>query len=252
MAGAGATDEDVTEDRLYGGRLTLRQPKRGYRMNLDTVLLGASVAGADGAVLEAGCGVGGALLCAAKRFWETHPAMRFVGVESEPDYAALARANVITNGMGARVEIVEGDALDFVAARNFAGVFFNPPYEIEGKGRPPLPERRAAHVAREPLDQWIARLSNALSGGAWMTMIHRAERLSDILGAMEGRLGGVEIIPIRPRAGEAASRVIVRGRKGSRAPLTIAEEIVLHDASGAKHTLRAEAILRGEAAIREA
>ena len=30
---------ETTDDALFGGRLTLRQPRRGYRFNLDAVLL---------------------------------------------------------------------------------------------------------------------------------------------------------------------------------------------------------------------
>jgi tRNA1(Val) A37 N6-methylase TrmN6 len=80
-------------------------------------------------------------------------------------------------------------------------------------------------------------------------MIHRAAKLPEIFAALEGRLGGVEIVPIRPRAGEAAGRILVRARKGSRAPFRLCAGLVLHDASGAKYTPETEAVLRGEAAI---
>ena len=81
---------DVTEDRVLGGRVLLRQPARGYRAGLDAALLAAACDAPDGArVLEAGSGVGGALLQAAARRPKTH----FVGVERDPAACRLAGLN---------------------------------------------------------------------------------------------------------------------------------------------------------------
>jgi tRNA1(Val) A37 N6-methylase TrmN6 len=152
--------------------------------------------------------------------------------------------------MTQRIEIVTGDVLDRSANLGvFDGVFANPPFDEEGEGRAPAPARRHAHVADAPIDRWIAALADRLKGGAALTMIHRAAKTPEILAALDGRLGGAELIPIRTRAGEAAKRVIVRARKGSRGPFRLCRELVLHGASEAKYTPETEAILRGEAPI---
>ena len=57
------------------------------------------------------------------------------------------------------------------------------------------------------------------------------------------------VIPIRPRASEPAKRIVVRARKGSRAPLRLLRGLDLHDASGAKYTPETDAILKGEALL---
>ncbi len=67
---------EVTEDTVLNGRVRLRQPVAGYRAGMDAALLAAACdAGPDDRVIEAGCGVGGALLAAAAR----RPGARFVG-----------------------------------------------------------------------------------------------------------------------------------------------------------------------------
>lgn len=240
-------NNDTTEDALLAGQVRLRQPARGYRVNLDTVLLAAALEiGAGARAMEAGCGVGGALLAAAWRCAEAD----FVGVEREPDYAALARENATLNGFEARVSIVEGDALDRgLEIGVFDAVFFNPPFDLEGEGRAPDAARRAAHIADAPLERWIAALADRLKGGGVLSLIQRASRLDEILAAFEGRLGGVEILPLYPRAGEPAKRVLARARKGSRAPLKLLGGHVLHDESGAKHRPEIEAVLRGESGL---
>lgn len=237
----------ITEDALLGGRIRIRQPGRGYRVNVDTLLLAAAVDAPAGArLMEAGCGAGAALIAVAVRSENT----RLVGIERDQNMAAIARENVALNAMSDRIEIVTGDALERNANGGvFDGVFLNPPFDAEGEGRAPAPARRYAHVSDAPLDDWIGALADRLSGGAALTMIHRAAKTGAILAALEGRLGGIELMPVRPYADAAAKRVIVRARKGSRAPLRLLKGLDLHDRSGAKYTPEIEAIVRGEAIL---
>jgi tRNA1(Val) A37 N6-methylase TrmN6 len=234
----------TTDDRLLGGRVVFRQHKEGYRANADTLLIAAAVEAGPGArLLEAGCGAGGALLAVASRA----PGASFLGVERDPALAALARENAAANGWSGRIEIVAGDALQLGAVGTFDGVFCNPPFDRPGEGRPPDPSRRGARIAEAPIEAWVKALADRLRGGAALTLIHRAAALGEILAALEGRLGGAEIFPIRPRAEAPASRVLVRARKGSRAPLSLYRGLDLHDESGAKFTPAADALFRGAA-----
>jgi tRNA1(Val) A37 N6-methylase TrmN6 len=79
--------------------------------------------------------------------------------------------------------------------------------------------------------------------GGLMILIHRPDALPVILKTLAGRAGGITILPVYPRREAAAGRVLVRGKKGSRAPLSIAPPLVLHEGKG--FTSAAEAIHRG-------
>lgn len=244
-------NQELTEDALLGGRIRIRQPKLGYRVNADTLLLAAAVEAKTGMrLLEVGCGVGAALIAVAARTANA----KFVGLERDANMASIARENLAMNGMSTDAEIVTGDVLGRDANRvdlggAFDGVFFNPPFDAEGEGRAPSEARRHAYIADEPIERWVAALADRLTGGAALTLIHRAHKLPEILSALEGRLGGVEVVPIRPRANDPAKRVVVRARKGSRAQLKLLKGLDLHDASGTKHTPEAEALLRGETTL---
>lgn len=249
-------EPEITEDALLGGRLRIRQPKRGYRVNVDTLLLAATLPDArirsNGTrVVELCCGVGAALLAVAVGHTREGE-VEFVGIERDPQYADLARQNVELNAQSHRTKIIEADALDPQADFGvFDYVFFNPPYDSAQEGRPPAEAKRAAFIADRPIEDWIRVWSNRMGAHSNMTLIHRAHRLGEILAAFEGRLGGVEVFPIRPAANAKARRVIVRGWKGSRAPLKLFAGLDLHpsdDAKG-KYTPEAEAILRGDAHI---
>lgn len=236
--------EQVTEDAILGGRVRVRQPARGYRFNVDTILLAASIECSHGArLMEAGCGVGAALLAVGARCANA----TLLGLERDQNIASIARENVALNAMTQRIEIVTGDVFDRTAATGtFDGVFFNPPFDHEEEGRAPSFGRRYAHIADAPIDAWVAVLADRLRGGATLTLIHRASRLPQILAAMEGRLGGAEVLPLQPRQGIAAKRVLVRARKGSRAPFRLLPSLLLHDGSGTKYTPVIQAVMQGE------
>ena len=75
-------------------------------------------------------------------------------------------------------------------------------------------------------------------------MIHRADALSELLSAFEGRFGALSILPIYPHDGASATRLLVEGIKGSRAPLTLMKGLILHEKNG-RFTAETEAIHRG-------
>ncbi len=89
----------------------------------------------------------------------------------------------------------------------------------------------------------------AARAGGTLTLIHRADRLGDILTLLAPKAGSVRVRPVHPHADQPAKRVLVRAVKTGRAPLVLLPPLVLHDRGGAKHTAEAEAILRGEASL---
>ncbi|HEY3889845.1 MAG TPA: methyltransferase [Caulobacteraceae bacterium] len=245
-----AVRADVSEDLLLGGRLRLRQPAVGYRAGLDAALLAAACDAKPGErVLDAGCGVGAVLLAAAAR----RPGARFTGVERDARAVALARENIALNGMGDRVDAVGGDVATGYRALGlppFDAVLANPPFFDDPDAlRGPHPAREAAYMAPEGLAVWLDFLVKAVREGGAITLIHRADRLGDLLGGLARKAGSIRIRPIQPFADQPAKRVLVRAVKTGKAPLMLLPALVLHDRSEAKHTQAAEAVLRGEAAL---
>jgi tRNA1(Val) A37 N6-methylase TrmN6 len=242
--------DSISENAVLRGRVRLLQPKRGYRAGLDAALLAAACdAGTGARVLEAGCGAGAVLLAAAVR----RPEASFTGLERDPAAAGLARRNIDLNGLGARVEVLEGDVgqgFRPLGLAPFDAVLANPPFFDDPQAlRGPAAERRGAWMADDGLAAWIEFLLKAAREGGSLTLIHRADRLGDILGLVSSKAGSIQIRPIQPFADAPAKRVLVRAVKAGKAPLLLLPPLILHDRSGAKHTPEVEAILRGEAAL---
>jgi tRNA1(Val) A37 N6-methylase TrmN6 len=236
-----------TDDTLLDGRVALRQPARGYRAGLDAALLAAACDAAPGArVLDVGCGVGGALLAAAHR----RPRATFLGLEKEAAALALAQANIAANDMR-HVGLVAGDvAAGFRAlgVAPFDMVLCNPPFfDDETALRGPSAEKRGAWLADDGLQAWCEFVVRAVRQGGAVVMVHRADRLADLLAALGEKLGSFQIRPVHPHADEPAKRVLIRAVKSGRAPLRLLPPLVLHTRGQSGHTPEVEAILRGAA-----
>ncbi len=251
MDEAGAEIEPHTrESPLMGGKLRLIQPLRGYRAGMDAAILAAAVGlKAEEQALELGCGAGAALLQASVR----NPGARFSGIERDAQALALARRNIALNGLEKRATVLAGDAAAGFRALGLPRVdaaFANPPFFDDPAAlRGPAPERAGAWLSDDGLAAWIGYLTDATKDGGQMLLIHRADRLGDILAGFGPPAGSIRIRPVQPFADQPAKRVLVRAIRGGKAPLSLLAPLVLHDRSGAKHTAKAEAILRGEAAL---
>lgn len=235
-------------DALFDGRLLLRQPARGHRVGADAVLLAAAAPTlSKGLIVDVGAGVGAVGLALAQ--W--NPGAQVALIEKNPAAAALARENIPLNGLDDRVRLIEADLFD-AAARKAAGlvetadlVVTNPPFLNPGAARfSPDANRAMAHVLDEGgVEKWLRASLALLRPGGVFVVIHRADALADLLAGLFGRLGALQIFPVFPREGEAAVRMILRGRKGSKAPLALLPGLVLHQADG-RFTARAEEIHR--------
>ncbi len=234
---------------FLGGRLQLAQDERGHRVGLDAALLAAATpAATSGLILDLGAGVGAVGLSAARLALKARIGL----VEIAPEAAALARENIRLNRLEERARVYEADFVD-AAKRRASGlidegaevVLTNPPHHGRGTVRiSPDPAKALAHVAVAPLADWTRAALALLAPGGVFAMIHRAEALGDCLAALEARVGGVAILPVSPRDGAAATRVLLRGTKGSKAPLSILPPLILHRSDGAYAPL-ADSILRG-------
>jgi tRNA1(Val) A37 N6-methylase TrmN6 len=240
--------EPHTDDRILDGQVCLRQSQHGYRAGMDAVLLGASLQASRGTLLaEFGCGPGAAMLCAALRLADS----RFMGVEVDDEAAILARVNVDENAMNDRIKILSADIADWVPEERPQQIFFNPPFFDDPDSlRAPKPEKTRAWISGDtPLDTWVQSAARCLAAKGRLTLIHRADKLPDIMASLSDRFGSIILKPIQSRSNQAAKRIIVAARLSGRSPMKLLPPLILHDDSDNVHTAEADAILRGRAVI---
>nr|WP_198374348.1 methyltransferase [Roseomonas rubea] len=232
---------------MLGGRIRLRQPRDGFRAGLDAVLLAAFVPARPGErMIEAGCGTGAAFLCLAARV----PDLDVAAVEREASMAALARENAAVNGVAARVE--EGDVADVALARSlgpFHHALANPPFWPGGTPPPGAIRRAATHESEVGLGAWAVFLAAGLRSGGTASMILPAARFDVGVAALRGAgLGATLLLPLAPREGMEAKRVLMRARKGANGSARILPPLALHLPDGT-FTMAVEQVLRGAASL---
>ena len=175
--------EELTRDEILRGRLTLWQPREGYRFAVDPLLLLDFIdvprlqRAAD---LGAGCGI--IALGLAQRFADA----QITAIELQPRLARLAVKNAEENGLADRVKVLELDLSNPQAARAaLAGaslelVVSNPPFRPLGEGDA-NPDDEAAGWPGHELKLTLADLAREsrrlLSPGGRAVIVYPAERL---------------------------------------------------------------------------
>lgn len=241
-------DDAVTDDAFLNGRVRLLQPRQGYRAATDPVLLAAACDTFEGAhVLDVGCGVGAASFCLNARV----RGLSLEGVELSPETSELSMRNARRNN--ARWRVHQADLRQpplELRTQSFDHVLTNPPY-FGADATPDCahPLRSAAHRETATLQEWLDFCLRRLKPKGRLTLIHRAERLPEILAALMGRAGDVAVLPLEPRPDRPAKRVIVRARKEARGPFRLAPSLILHPPEGDGFTAAAANILRDGAAL---
>ncbi len=243
----------LTQNDFLNGRVTLWQPKDGYRAGVDPVLLAATIPAKAGAkVLELGCGAGAAFLCLSARV----PNLIVHAVELQPEYAALAHRNAKENGAGATIWEADLTALSVeLRQMQFDHVFANPPYFDRTASTAAQDAGRDVAMGEDtPLGKWVEVAAKRLAPKGTATFVHRAERLPDLLSAMHGALGSIQVMPLQARAGRDANLVLVHGVKNGRAAFRLHAPVRMHEGDahtrdGESYTDQIRAVLRDGAAL---
>jgi tRNA1Val (adenine37-N6)-methyltransferase len=210
---------ETTVDLIRRGELALEQPRRGYRFNVDALILAdfaATVMPAPGLVVElgAGCGVVGLLL--ARRL----PQVRVVLVELQSELAALAAANVQRNDLSDRVRVMEGDLRTVALWSDTAPdlVVSNPPFFRAGAGRTSAHPQvaTARHEISCSLEQLASAAAAGLTSGGQLAIIHAMSRYEEVVKAL-GKRGLIVTRrrEVRPLPERPANRVLVLAARDS-------------------------------------
>ncbi len=234
-------------------RVALHQAPNGFRTSMDSVMLAAACPAQDGdTILDLGCGVGSAGLCVLERVAGT----TLIGIDVQDNHLEIAQKNAIENALQDRTKFLNSDV------RNHDGtpaqhVICNPPYKEAGQHKASPSTAKAIAMGHQEgdltLQSWTTCAWNHIKGQGSLTMVHEAGKTDEIIRALYSargrrRFGDVQIIPLFPKKGEPAKRVIIRAWKHRKSPATIHPGIIMHTENGT-HTKEANDVLRHAASL---
>ena len=239
----------ITKDDFLGGRIILSQPKKGYRVTSDSVFLAASLnLKPDERILDVGAGSGAILCCLAARLSENIGTITMHGIEIQQDLLSLANENALNNGFADNIQYYKGNILDdiiYCEPNSYHHVVSNPPYYEKEKIKPsPYISKATAQSGDNiNLDIWIKRCLRMVRPQGYLTLIHRADRLDDIISSLMPKAGSITVFPFWPAKDKDANRVIIRAQKDAKGFLSLKSGLIVHKSDG-KYTPTAEKILR--------
>lgn len=233
----------TTEDAILGGRVVMLQPKKGYRVAVDPVLLAASIPAKPGdTILDLGSGTGAASFCLRSRV----EGVKISGVESNPDYLALAEESVVMNNWIEDIAFMQGDIrheLDPLEPDTFDWVMANPPFYDDEKYSPSPDEgKSAAHAIGGGLQPWLDCAAKYLKPDGWFFLIYPGGAEEEALATIRAPFRELRILRIWPKVEGPTKRLIIAARKGGMGMIKEAGTFILHEDNG-DYTPAARAVL---------
>jgi tRNA1(Val) A37 N6-methylase TrmN6 len=243
-----------SRDAFLDGAFEVYQPTGGnHRAGMDALLLaGAVPVGARGKLIDLGAGSGVAgLACLA-----TAEALTLANlVEINSASVALLRrshSELLTPALQQRVSINHGDVCDLKAEGAFDWAICNPPFNGSGYRVSPNSDRAIAHQAEAlEVGQWVDVARGHLKSGGNLAMIFRPDDLGSVLHKLEAgqgeAFGNIRVLPICPREGEPANRIVLKAIKGRKTPLTLLPPFPIH--RDGNFTDAADSVFKGRAKL---
>lgn len=218
---------DFTEDFIFNGAIKLLQPRSGYRVALDPILLASHVEIKPNlSILDAGCGIGAISLILK----HTEPSLDITAIDIDSDMIDLCKKNSENNELPLNIFNHSIDS-KFLKRMNFDYVVTNPPFYSISEFRISN-RRRSANFETINLKTWLQLCFKRLKSRGNLYIIHIAERLSAVLSAIDDHAGKIEVTPVHSYKDRPAKRVIVKCKKGSKESLKIMPPIIIHNETG--------------------
>lgn len=237
---------DLTEDKLLGGKVIIFQPKKGYRVAVDSCLLAAAVpAKAGDTVLDLGVGTGAVSLCIRARV----PQCMITGIDKNTGYLELAQKSVLKNNWGKSIDLHFGDVCRpprSIAPASFDYVVANPPYFDEASYfKSPNAGKSEAHANHgSKLENWVSCAKSYLKPEGRFFVIFPSDKEETLLEALKASFNDIAIFRVFSSDETTPIRVIMAAKAVSLAETVITEagRLYIRDIKG-DYTAEARSIL---------
>ena len=227
-------DNERLDDLHRNGYMIIQDPKR-FCFGVDAVLLSDfAKAGKNEKVLDFGTGTGIIpILMEAK-----YPENKFYGLEIQAESAEMAQRSVLYNNLQEKIEIVEGDiknSTEIFKPSSFDVITVNPPYMNSGGGLTNSydPKTIARHEVLITLEDIARQASKLLKFGGRLYMVHRPQRLVDIMCTLrENKLEPKKIRFVQPYADKEPTMALIEATRSGKPMLKVMPSLIIYDDDG--------------------
>ena len=228
-------ENERIDDLQYKG-LKIIQDKNGFCFGVDSVLLAdfAKNIKKNRVVVDIGTGTGiiGLLLCKKTNL------QKIYGVEIQKEVAEMAKRSIEMNHLEDKFEIINCDIQDifaFLEPNSVDCVVTNPPYKKVNTGLKNEEEKQmiSRHEVKCTLEDIVEKSSKLLKEKGEFFMVHRAERLVDIMCVLRKyRLEPKIVRFVHPKQKEKPNLILVKAIKFANPFLKIDKPLVIYEENG--------------------
>ena len=228
--------ENERIDDLELNNLKIIQNKNGFCFGMDSVLLSdfAKNVKLNAKVIDLGTGTGILPILLSTKT----KASKIVGIEIQKEVANMASRSVLLNNLQDKIQIVCEDIKNLkniYKTNSFDAVVTNPPYKTKGTGG--INEVEAKFISRHEitanLEDFISISSYLLKDQSSIYMVHRPERLVDILSLLRKyKLEPKELKLVQPSCDKVPNLVLIKATKNSKPFLKIDKPLYIYNFDG--------------------
>ena len=227
--------ENERIDSLQRNGYSIIQDSTRFCFGMDAVLLTEFVKLKKGdKVIDlcTGTGVIPILLCAKSE------AAHFSGVEIQKESADMAKRSVELNELEEKIDVLCEDLNNLKGVfdnASFDAVTVNPPYMIPGKAlvNPDESKAIARHEIKCTLRDVLSESSRLLKNGGKFFMVHKPERLDEIIVTMKDlKIEPKRLRIVYPKIDSKPNMILIEGAKCANAGMIIEKPLIIYDESG--------------------
>lgn len=227
--------ENERIDDLQYKELKIIQNTKGFCFGIDSVILSdfAKNIKKGSKVVDLGTGTGiiGLLLCKKTELKE------IVGVEIQKEVAEMATRSIKMNKLEDKFVILNTDINQIFANKlleknQFDAIVMNPPYKEIGTGQINDVDNKiiSRHEIKATLSDFLRVASNLLKDKGEIYMVHKPERMPDIIQKMrENKIEPKEIQVVYPSKNADASLILIKGIKGANKFFKIQKPLYIYE-----------------------
>ncbi|SET23513.1 tRNA1Val (adenine37-N6)-methyltransferase [Natronincola peptidivorans] len=226
-------DQERIDDLQINGLQIIQNPQ-GFCFGIDAVLLSNFITLKKNAkVVDLGTGTGIIPILLAGKSTTSH----ITALEIQPEVADMAKRSVLLNQLENRIKIIQMDlkrAVDVLPINSFDVVTSNPPYmHPKGLLNPEAGKSISRHEVKCTLEDVIAAASRLLKHLGKFYMVHRPQRLADIMYyCRKYKLEPKELQFIHPTYKKKPNLLLLECRKAAMPELKIKDPLYVYKETG--------------------
>ncbi len=219
------------DDLQYKG-LKIIQNTDGFCFGIDSILLTefARDMKKNKKIVDLGTGTGILPILLSKKV----EASKIIGIEIQKDVAEMAKKSIMLNKLNDTIEIINDDISCF-NDNNFDYVITNPPYKKQGTGLVSKNDNNiiSRHETTVVLDKWIQIASKLLKDKGSIYMVHRPERLDEILQSLRKyKLEPKRLRFVYPNMKKDANLILIKAVKNAKSFLKVEKPLIIYEENG--------------------